>query len=95
MKNGLYEQIVFCKETYNDNADELFNVVAKQLRLLLDAGYIAVVRYDEPSFGIVVIEYEHDEHEEAWGCANPIWCTAEEEDIVLNSREKSEGEDNE
>ena len=95
MKNGLYEQIVFCKENYNDNVDELFNVVSKQLRLLLDAGYIAVVRYDEPSFGIVVIEYEHDEHEDAFGCANPVWITAEEEEMILNSREEPGGEDNE
>lgn len=80
--------IVFSLDNY-ENKDELFDVLAKQLRLLLDAGYLAVVRYDEPGLGIIVIEFEHDEYLEYWGCTKPMWVTPEEEEQIICSRENN------
>lgn len=82
--NNRYQQLVFSKDSY-ESKEEFFNVIAQQLKILLDAGYVAVVRYDEPGLGIVVIEFEHDENLDAWGVANPVWIT-EDEEIYLSNR---------
>ena len=47
MSSKRHETIVFSKKD-RESKTELFERVGEQLRLLLDAGYIAVVRYDEP-----------------------------------------------
>ena len=70
-----FEQIVFTEEQFKDQVG-LYHAVAQQLRLLMDAGYIAVVRLDE--VGIIVIEYEHNERFDPWGVANPYWLTEDE-----------------
>lgn len=80
-------QIVFSIKDFDDSKEELFKAVSKQLELLLTAGYIAVVRYDEPGVGIVSIEYEHNEYLEYWGGYSPIWITQEEEDQIITMRE--------
>lgn len=52
--------------------------IGDAVRLLLNAGYVMVVRYDEPGLGIIVIEYESNcSH---YGGPQPYWL--EEEDIV-------------
>ncbi len=79
-------EIVFCKKN-EETKEELFQRVSKQLELLLEAGYIAVVRYDEPGLGIIVIEFEHDERLEYWGCSQPMWVTPEEADKIICMRE--------
>ena len=78
-----FQQVVFCKKD-EETKEELFNRVGEQLKLLLEAGYIAVVRYDEPALGIIVIEFEHNEYiEGAYGNAMPIWLSSEEQDTVI------------
>lgn len=86
--NKKHETIVFSLDNY-ENKDELFNTIAKQLQLLLDAGYLAVVRYDEPGLGIIVIEFEHNEYLEFWGVNKPMWVTPEEEDEIVLRRENN------
>lgn len=88
----MHSEIVFCKKD-EETKEELFQRVGEQLRFLLEEGYLAVVRYDEPGLGIVVIEFEHDEHFGAWGCNQPIWVTLEEEEEVLNRRCQSKNEE--
>lgn len=83
MIDSKYQRIVFSKEE-EETKEDFFNKIGEQLKLLLDAGYIAVVRYDEPGLEIVVIEYEHDDNLTHWGCSQPMWVTSEEmEEIIL------------
>jgi len=87
-----YSQIVFNKEKFANEVD-MFTEISIQLCILLKQGYAAVVRYDEPGLGIVVIEFEHDENLEYWGCSTPMWVTAEEAEEVLDRRYKIESEE--
>lgn len=87
-----YSQIVFSKERFT-NEVEMFTEIGKQLQVLLHQGYIAVVRCDEPSIGITVIEFEHDEYLEPWGCSAPMWVTEEEFEEILNKRCQNESEE--
>ena len=67
--------VVFTDDAYNTDV-YLWNDVARFLSLLMQNGYIAVVRKDEE--GIFVVEYEHDETWEPWGCDNPRWINEED-----------------
>lgn len=49
--------------TREDHGDKLFEVMGDALKVLLNSGYVCRVRADEPSFGIYVIEYAHDDPE--------------------------------
>lgn len=82
-------EIVFSREK-NETKEELFQRVGEQLKLLLEAGYLAVVRYDEPGLGIVVINFEHNDILENWGCIQPMWVTPEEAEKIVDMREKNE-----
>lgn len=83
-------EIVFSRGK-DETKEELFQRVGEQLKLLLEAGYLAVVRYDEPGLGIVVIEFEHNEYLEPWGGNVPMWVTSEEYEGVWRIRnEKNE-----
>lgn len=83
MSDLKYQKIEFAKKE-KETKEDFFNKIGEQLKLLLDADYIAVVRYDEPGLGIVIIEYEHDDNLVHWGCNRPMWVTPEEmEEIIL------------
>ena len=80
-------EIVFSRGK-DETKEELFQRVGEQLKLLLEAGYIAVVRYDEPGLGIIAISFEHDDTFESWGCVQPMWVTPEEAEEILDMRER-------
>lgn len=88
-----FEQIVFNRDNYN-STEELFETVSKQLNILLNAGYLAVVRYDaaDPSLGVVCIDFEHDETADSWGVYNPYWLTENEMDMIVCERENNSQE---
>lgn len=83
-----HETIIF-KKKERETKEELFRRVGEQLRLLLEENYLAVVRYDEPGLGIVVIEFGHDEHLVNWGCSQPVWITPEEEEELIASKDEA------
>lgn len=56
--------------------EDFYNDVGQVLKLLLKYGNTAVVRQEERD--IIVIEYNHDERFDGWGCPNPYWLTDEE-----------------
>ncbi len=87
--NNKYQQIVLSQDSYNNDKDKLFEAIKDFLRIVLDSGHIAVIRYDEPELGIVEIQYEHDENIEPWGGYNPIWLNSDEEDMIICSREEN------
>lgn len=72
-------QLVICKDNYDD-LFEFESALQNAIMLLLNAGYIMTVRYDEPSLGVVVIEYEHDDI--SYGCPYPYWLSPEEYESV-------------
>ena len=78
----MVSKIVFQRKKC-ESTEEFFQTIGKQLQLLLENGYLAVVRYDEPGLRIVVIEFEHDDNIEPWGCKRPVWLTEEEEFSVV------------
>jgi hypothetical protein len=67
--------IVICKENY-DSQEEFENAIKKVVMFLIENDYIMTVRYDEPSLGIVVIDYESANSK--YGTPYPYWLTAEE-----------------
>lgn len=86
------ERIVFCADKDDEDRSRLFSKVSKLLQILLDSDYVAVVRYDEPEMGIIVIEFEHDENADAWGVCNPEWVTEDELFYIENMNDKNSDE---
>ena len=87
-------EIVFCKEDFNNNIEEMFNIIGKQLQILTQCGNICTFYADEVSMGIYVIQYEHDDRHPRddfyYGVVNPYWLTPEEVDEVENYRNNKE-----
>ena len=79
--------IAICKEDY-DSTEEFKNAVRDTIMLLLDANYETTVRYDEKSFGIVVIEFDHDRNL-AYGNPLPYWLSSEEFESVVWDDERN------
>ena len=80
--------IVICKEDYHSQ-EEFENAIKKAVMVLLDNNYIMTIRWDEKGFGILVIEFEHDD--QSLGAPYPYWLTPEEWESVVYSNE--EGDD--
>ena len=78
MADKKHETIVFSVSNYNDDLDKMFEAITTVAKVLLNEGYVVLLRYDEPGLGIAVMEFEHDDNLSYWGVANPIWLTPEE-----------------
>lgn len=78
MKNNKTNSLVICQDNYR-NKEGFVNAIRDTVMLLLNAGYIMTVKYEET--GIVVIEYQSDKKE--WGCAYPYWLYPEEAETVV------------
>lgn len=67
------ESIAFARsfDATAKEVDEMWSDIYRFIRILMSEGYVAVIRQEEKN--IVVVEYEHDERLDAWGCANPEW----------------------
>lgn len=89
-----YQEIVFSLDRYSwkrtpEEANEaMWEDIKKLLNVLFANEYIAVIYQDE--VGIVVVQFEHDERRDAWGCANPYWLTEDEYFEYLHSNEEPE-----
>ena len=84
MEKVHFNTIVFTRECYNNDRDQLYQAVAQQLRLLMENNYVCKV-YDD-DVDIIVIEYEHDERKEPWGVTDLVWASSEEVDYLINRR---------
>lgn len=76
----MVNELVIRKDKYGSN-EEFENAVRDAIMLLINAGYVMTVRYDEPAFGIVVINYNYDDH--SYGDRYPYWLYPEEEETVV------------
>lgn len=72
-------QLVVQKDDYNSK-EEFENAIKEAIMVLLNNNYIMTVKYDDKSFGIVLIEYEHENIE--YGCPHPYWLSSEEFESV-------------
>lgn len=82
----LFDQIVLCKEHFQD--ENFYEVLGRQIYTLLKSEEIVTI-YDDDT-DIIVIQHAHNEKVDAWGVANPMWVTPEEEEQILYDRENNE-----
>ena len=73
-------QLVLCREDYKSTF-EFEETLKNSIMLLLNAGYIMTVRYDEKGLGIIVIEYDYDD--ESFGGRYPRWLLPDELESVI------------
>ena len=81
-------QIVFSKDKYGNNREKMFEAIAKQLALLMENDYVCKV-YDD-DVDVIVIEFEHDEKRDAWGCDELCWLSPEEAEFIVDRRTTEE-----
>jgi hypothetical protein len=79
--------IAICRDNYNTR-EEWEDAIKKMVVALLDNCQIMTVRYDEPGFGIVVIEFNTDDP--SVGCHYPYWLSPEEEMSVIYDDERKD-----
>lgn len=72
--------ITICRDTYKTQKD-FENAIKKAIMVLLDNEYIMTVRYDEPAFGIVCIDY--DNADLTLGAPYPMWLTPTERETII------------
>lgn len=89
MINYKTNQLTICKEHYEDEYD-FREAIGKAVMLLLENNYIMTVQYDEPTLGIVTIEYEPNYPE--WGYNYPYWLSLEEHEILETYKDNEGGE---
>lgn len=73
-------ELVLCRYEY-DSQEEFEDEIKKAVMLLLNAGQIMTIRYDEKGLGIVVIEYKYDD--QSYGDYYPYWLSPEEIESVV------------
>lgn len=84
-------EIVFCKDLYDNSRDKMYQAIAKQLAILMENQYVCKV-YDDDN-DIVVLQFEHDEKKDYLGGMELRWLTQEELGEVERFRlNKEEGE---
>lgn len=74
--------LVLCREDYKTH-DEFENEIKNAVMLLLNAGYIMTVNYDnnDKELGVVVISYSSAD--DSLGDRYPYWLYPEEEESVV------------
>ena len=80
-------ELVLCKDDYKDEA-EFYSAVTTAIKLLIDAGYILTVEWDEKGLGILRIKYNYADRE--YGCEYPYWLTCEQADMLYAECEREE-----
>ena len=76
--------IVVCKDDYKSQED-FENAIKGAVMVLLNNNYIMTVKYDDKGFGIVAIDFNHDEQE--YGCHYPYWLSPNEYESIVWDKE--------
>lgn len=79
--------LVLCREDY-DSQEEFEDNIKTAVMVLLRAGYIMTVRYDEPGLGIIAIDYDYVDG--MYGGKYPVWLSPDEADSVIWDEERKE-----
>lgn len=78
-------QMVFCPDNYNNDNEQMWGDINKFLQMLMKNKNICTVKQED--FGIVVIDYAHDDSiEPIYGMSQPIWITPNEIEIIESHR---------
>lgn len=72
-------RIVISRENH-DTQEEFENAIRDAVMLLMNEGYVMVVRYDEPDLGIVCIDFDHDDIQLIG--RYPCWITPDEWEMI-------------
>lgn len=80
-------KLVICKDYYGSN-EEFENAVRDAVWILLKNRQIMTVRYDEPSLGIVAIDYDCDN--QSYGCDYPHWISEDEAGLIDEYRSQKD-----
>lgn len=72
-------RITVCRENFKDFA-EFENAIKRAIMVLLENDYILTIRYDEPEYGIVTIDYNYADA--SYGCHYPYWLSPEEYESI-------------
>lgn len=83
--------ITFCLRDY-DSVEDGMKDVCETIRILLDAGYITTVRYDEPGLKILCVEFESAD--KSLGAAYPYWLTPEQVETLYYADTDNEDDSN-
>ena len=76
--------IIIYKEDHK--TQEVFeDAVKRAIMVLLENNYIMTVRWDEPGWGILRIDYGHDD--QSLGANYPYWLSPEEIESVISDDE--------
>jgi hypothetical protein len=70
----------------HESQEEFENAIRDAVMLLMNEGYVMVVRYDEPGLGIVCIDFDHDDL--CMGSPYPYWLTSGQCESVAFDDEK-------
>lgn len=72
-------RITICRDNH-ESQEEFENAIRDAIMLLMNEGYVMVVRYDEPDLGIVCIDFDYDDIELSGH--HPCWITPDEWEVV-------------
>lgn len=73
-------EVTVCRNNYKNEAD-WYQAIGDMVVNLIRNRQIVVVRMDEPSLGIVDIEFDYDDL--PMGAPYPYWLTEEERESVI------------
>lgn len=79
--------IAICRDNYSSR-EEWEDAIKKMVVELLNNRQIMTVRYDEPGFGIVDIEFNSDQQE--FGYDYPYWLSPTEAESVIYDNERED-----
>lgn len=83
-------RIVISRENH-DTQEEFENAIRDAVMLLMNEGYVMVVRYDEPGLGIVCIDFDYEDV--MLSNRYPCWITTDEWEMVEDYRALEVDED--
>lgn len=75
--------MTFALERY-ESREEMMRDVTRFIDVLLKNDFTMSIRHEDNA--IIIVEYSHDENIEYYGGPHLIWATAEEVDLIMNSR---------
>lgn len=83
IKDSFSGELVVAKQ--DDESDsEYFERIGEIINMLLENEYACIVKREETD--ITIIQYEHDESLDEWGCSVPMWVSDEERDLINDFR---------
>ena len=78
------QTLIFCPDAYQGNTLDMWQDISKFLEIVIKNENICTIKQED--FGIIVVDYEHDESIDYWGVCQPLWLTPDEQEAVEQYR---------